>query len=317
MTEFGYFLSSEELSPQELVRYGQSAAAAGFERLWVSDHYHPWTTEQGESAFVWSVLGALAVTTDAHLTTAVTCPTFRIHPAVLAQATATVASLAPGRFTFGVGSGEALNEHILGDAWPPVSVRLERLVEALGVIRELWAGGVVTHEGKYFTVHDARLFSLPETAPEILVSAFGPKAISVAAEHGDGWITVQPDAEGMQAYRESGGGGRTQAGVKVCWAETEDEAAKTAYRLWGFQGAGGQANQDLPTWHSFEGIAELSSPEDMKELVACGPDASRAAEMIAKYVDVGFDEVYVAQMGPQQEEGIAFLREEVLPLLPS
>jgi G6PDH family F420-dependent oxidoreductase len=317
MTQFGYFLSSEELSPQELVRCGQSAVAAGFDRLWVSDHYHPWTTDQGESAFVWSVLGALATTTDAHLTTAVTCPTFRIHPAVLAQASATVACLAPGRFTFGVGSGEALNEHILGDAWPPVSVRLERLVEAMGVIRELWAGGVVTHEGKYFTVHDAKLFSLPDKAPEILVSAFGPKAVAVAAEHGDGWITVQPDAEGMQAYRAAGGGGRTQAGVKVCWAETEDEAAKTAYRLWGFQGAGGQANQDLPTWQSFEGIAELSSPEDMKELVACGPDASRAAEMIAKYVDVGFDEVYVAQMGPQQEEGIAFLREEVLPLLPS
>ena len=317
MTEFGYFLSAEELSPQELVRYGQAAERAGFDRVWVSDHYHPWTSDQGESAFVWSVLGALAVTTDLQLTTAVTCPTYRIHPAVLAQATATVASLAPGRFTFGVGSGEALNEHILGDAWPPVSIRLERLTEAMAVIRELWAGGVVTHEGKHFTVHDARVFSLPEQAPDILVSGFGPKAITLAAEHGDGWITVQPDSEGMQTYREAGGTGRTQAGVKICWGETEDEAAKTAYRLWGFQGAGGQASQDLPMWHSFEGIAELSSPDDMKELVACGPDPARAAEMIAKYVDVGFDEIYVAQMGPLQEEGITFLRNEVLPLLPA
>ncbi|MCU1622196.1 MAG: F420-dependent oxidoreductase, family [Frankiales bacterium] len=315
MTDFGYFLSSEELSPQELVRYGQAAERAGFDRVWLSDHFHPWTTEQGESPFVWAVLGALAATTELKLTTAVTCPTFRTHPAIIAQATATVASLAPGRFTFGVGSGEALNEHVLGDAWPPVSVRLDRLAEAIGVIRELWAGGVVTHTGEHFTVHDARLFSLPETLPDILVSGFGPKATTFAAQHGDGWITVQPDKEGMQTYREAGGAGRTQAGVKICWAETEDEAAKTAYRLWGFQGAGGQTSQDLPMWQGFEAIAELASPEDMKTAVACGPDATRAAEMIAKYVEVGFDEVYISQMGPDQEGGIAFLREEVLPLL--
>jgi G6PDH family F420-dependent oxidoreductase len=315
MTDFGYFLSSEELSPQELVRCGKAAERVGFDRVWISDHYHPWTSEQGESAFVWSVLGALAATTQLHLTTAVTCPTYRIHPAVLAQATATTAALAPGRFTFGIGSGEALNEHIRGDAWPPVSVRLERLSEAIAVIRELWAGGVVTHRGEHFTVHDAKLFSLPETSPDILVSGFGPKAVELAAKDGDGWITVQPDKEGMQHYRESGGKGRTQAGVKICWAESEDEAAKTAYRLWGFQGAGGQASQDLPMWHGFEGIAELSSPDDMKELVACGPDPARAAEMIQKYVDVGFDEIYLAQMGPDQDSAMAFLREDVLPLL--
>ena len=315
MTDIGYFLSSEELSPSELVRYGQAAERAGFDRVWISDHYHPWTSAQGQSAFVWSVLGALATTTQLQLTTAVTCPTFRIHPAVLAQATATTAALAPGRFTFGVGSGEALNEHVLGDAWPPVSIRLERLVEALDVIRQLWTGQVVTHAGKHFTVHDARLFSLPEKAPEILVSGFGPKAVELAAEHGDGWITTKPDADGMRTYRGAGGTGRTQAGVKVCWAESEDEAATTAHRLWGFQGAGGQVSQDLPMWHSFEGIAELSGPEDMKQAIACGPDPARAAEMVQQYVDVGFDEVYVAQMGPRQEEGMAFLHEEVLPLL--
>lgn len=315
MTEFGYFLSSEELSPKDLLRYGQAAEKAGFDRVWVSDHFHPWTNEQGESPFVWSVLGALAATTNLTMTTAVTCPTYRIHPAVIAQATATTASLAPGRFRFGVGSGEALNEHILGDAWPPVSVRLDRLAEALDIIRELWAGGVVTHTGEHFTVHNARLFSLPETPPEILISGFGPKATEFAAEHGEGWITTKPDAEGLQTYRDAGGRGRTQAGVKICWAETEDEAAKTAYRMWGFQGAGGQTSQDLPMWQGFEAIAELSSPEDMKELVACGPDPARAAEMIQQYVDVGFDEIYVSQMGPDQEAGISFLREQVLPLV--
>src|SRR4051794_30630448 len=198
MTEFGYFLSSEELTPSEIVRTGQAAERAGFDRVWISDHFHPWSSEQGQSGFVWSVLGALATTTGLHLTTAVTCPTFRIHPAVIAQAAATTACLAPGRFTLGVGSGEALNEHILGDAWPPVSVRLARLEESLAVIRELWGGDVVTHVGEHFTVHDAKLFSLPETPPEILVSGFGPKAIEVAARAGDGWITTSPDNEGIQ-----------------------------------------------------------------------------------------------------------------------
>lgn len=315
MTRIGYFLSSEELGPTKLVDAGQAAERAGFDRVWVSDHYHPWTREQGQSPFVWSVLGALAVTTQLHLTTAVTCPTYRVHPAVLAQATATTAVLAPGRFTFGVGSGEALNEHVLGDAWPPVSVRHERLREALGLIRELWAGGVVTHRGEHFTVHDAQLFSLPEELPEILVSGFGPKATTLAAEVGDGWITTSPDREGLRTYREAGGRGRTQAGVKICWAPTEEEAAATAHRLWGFQGAGGQVSQDLPMWQGFEALRELGSPEQVAKAVACGPDPERAAESIREYLEVGFDEVYVAQMGPDQEGGIRFLQDEVLPRL--
>jgi G6PDH family F420-dependent oxidoreductase len=315
MVDFGFFLSSEELGPRQIVDGAQAAERAGFDRVWVSDHYHPWTQEQGESPFVWSVLGAIAATTELKLTTAVTCPTFRIHPAVIAQATATVASLAPGRFTFGVGSGEALNEHILGDAWPPVSVRLSRLEEAIGVIRRLWSGGVVTHEGAHFTVHDARLFSLPEKAPEILVSGFGPESTKLAATVGDGWISVQPDDEGMQTYREAGGSGRTQAGTKICWAEDEDEAAATAHRLWGFQGAGGQTSQDLPMWMGFEAIGELTHPDDMKKLVPCGPDPQRAADSIQQYVDAGFDEIYIAQMGPDQEGGIRFLQDQVLPLL--
>lgn len=218
---FGFFASSEELGPDEIIRAARAAEAAGFDRLWVSDHYHPWMSEQGSSPFVWSVLGALAGTTRLKLTTAVTCPTFRIHPAILAQATATTAVLAPGRFTFGVGAGEALNEHILGDAWPPVSVRHARLAEALDIIRQLWTGEVVTYEGTYFTVHDAKLFTRPQTPPDILVSGFGPEATRLAAQIGQGWISASPDAEGMKIYRDAGGTGRTQAGAKICWAETE------------------------------------------------------------------------------------------------
>jgi len=315
MTEFGYFLSSEELSPAQIVEYGQAAEAAGFDRVWVSDHFHPWRRSQGESPFVWSVLGALATTTRLRLTTAVTCPTFRIHPAILAQATATVASLAPDRFTFGVGSGEALNEHVLGDAWPPVSVRHERLKEALSIIRRLWSGEVVTHEGRYFTVHNAKIWSRPRKAPPIFVSGFGPKSTRIAAQEGDGWITTKPDAEALRAYRRDGGMGGTQAGVKICWAPSEQEAALTGYRLWGHEGTGGQTSQDLPMWEGYDALATISSPEHFAREVACGPDPRRAAESIAKYVDAGFDEVYVAQIGPDQAGGIRFLSEEVLPLL--
>jgi G6PDH family F420-dependent oxidoreductase len=312
---FGFFTSSEELGPNEILKAAKAAEAAGFDRLWVSDHYHPWMSSQGSSPFVWSVLGALASTTQLKLTTAVTCPTFRIHPAVIAQAAATTAVLAPGRFTFGVGSGEALNEHILGDAWPPVSVRHARLTEALDIIRQLWTGDVVTYEGKYFTVHNAKLFTLPETPPEILVSGFGPEATKLAAEIGQGWMSASPDADGLKIYRDAGGKGRTQAGAKICWAETEKEAKETAHRLWGHEGGGGQLSQDAPMWLQYEAVAELTSPDDMAKSVPCGPDAARAAEAINEYVEAGFDEIYIAQMGPDQEGGIRFLAEEVLPLL--
>jgi G6PDH family F420-dependent oxidoreductase len=314
---FGITVSSEELGPVELLQSAQAAEAAGFDRLWISDHYHPWMSEQGSSPFVWSVLGVLAATTQLKLTTAVTCPSFRIHPAVIAQATATTAVLAPGRFTFGVGAGEALNEHILGDPWPPASIRRGRLAEALDIIRRLWAGETVTHEGRYFTVHDAKLFTLPETPPDILVSGFGPESTKLAASVGDGWITVSLDSDGMKTYRDAGGSGRTQGGLKICWAETEKEAKETAHRLWGHEAGGGQLAQDSPLWLQYEAVAQLTSPDDIAETVPCGPDAARAAEAIAKYVDIGFDEIYIAQMGPDQEGGIRFLAEEVLPLLKS
>ncbi|HVW81396.1 MAG TPA: TIGR03557 family F420-dependent LLM class oxidoreductase [Mycobacteriales bacterium] len=317
MTEFGYFLSSEELSPQRQVELAKLAESAGFDRIWISDHYHPWTREQGESGFVWSVLGAIAATTDLHMTTAVTCPTDRIHPAVLAQATATIASIAPGRFSFGVGSGERLNEHILGGLWPPAPIRLQRLEEAVDLIRRLWSGETVTHRGEHYTVDAARIFSLPEKLPDVLVSGFGPASTDLAARIGDGWINVQPSKELLDRYRAAGGRGVTQGGMKFCWAPNADDAAKTAYRLWGFEAVGGQSAQDLPSWTEFEQLGEATSPEQVAEKVPCGPDPERAAEAIKEYIDAGFDEVYLSQMGPDQEGGIKFLTEEVLPLVRS
>lgn len=314
MTTFGIFLSGEELSPRELVEGGQLAEQAGFTHAWISDHYHPWQESQGESAFVWAVLGGLATSTQLNLTTAVTCPTFRIHPAIMAQAAATTAALAPGRFRFGVGSGEALNEHILGEAWPPVSIRLERLEESIEVMRKLWTGEVVTHQGRHYTVHNARIFSLPEGEIPVLISGFGPEATELAARIGDGWISVSPDAEGLAQFKRKNDG-VTQAGVKICWAATEEEAKETAFRLWSHSGLGGQASQDVPMWHTFEAIGEANTPDKLAEKVACGPDPHRAAEQIRKYIDAGFDEVYIAQMGKDQAGGIRFIADEVLPLL--
>src|SRR6476660_4665256 len=170
----GYFLSSEEARPADLVKQAQLAEQAGFDALWISDHYHPWNDEQGQSPFVWSVIGALSQACSLPVTTAVTCPTVRIHPAGVAQAAATSATMLGGRFTLGVGTGEALNEHILGGPWPSLDVRLEMLEEAVDLIRELWTGDVVTREGKYYRVDTARIYTMPDAPPPIYVSAFGP-----------------------------------------------------------------------------------------------------------------------------------------------
>jgi G6PDH family F420-dependent oxidoreductase len=175
VTKFGYFLSSEEHSPRELIRQARLAEEAGFEALWISDHYHPWLAEQGNSPFVWSVIGAISQVCSLPITTAVTCPTIRVHPAVIAQAAASSAILTGGKFTLGVGSGEALNEHIFGDAWPNADTRLEMLEEAVEVMRKLWTGENYSHHGKHYTVENARIYTLPEQPIEVLISGFGPK----------------------------------------------------------------------------------------------------------------------------------------------
>src|SRR4051795_11430526 len=191
--QIGYFLSCEEFDPRDLVEQAKRAEAAGFHALWISDHYHPWNDEQGHSAFVWSVIGALSQATSLPVATAVTCPTIRIHPAIIAQAAATSAVLHEGRFTLGVGSGEALNEHILGEHWPEADVRLEMLEESVEVMRRLWEGGQRSHRGRHYTVENARVYDLPESPVPILVSGFGPKAIRLAARIGDGYVTMSPD----------------------------------------------------------------------------------------------------------------------------
>jgi G6PDH family F420-dependent oxidoreductase len=313
--KIGYFLSCEEFGPAELLRQARMAEEAGFEGLWISDHYHPWNDEQGESPFVWSVIGALSqVTERVPITTAVTCPTLRIHPAVMAQAAATAAAMLPGRFRFGIGTGEALNEHILGDPWPSANVRLEMLEEAVEVIRELWTGRQVEHYGAHYAVENARIYTLPDELPPILVSGFGPKAVGVAAEIGDGYVLVGPDAESVEQFRSQGGGDKlVQSGTKVCWGADEAECVKTVHRLWPNEALPGELPQVLPTPAHFEQACSLVTEEMIAESVVCGPDMERHVAELQQFADAGIDEVHVQQIGGDHEGFFAAYREHVLP----
>ncbi len=317
MAKIGYFLSSEEHAPKALVDQAARAEQAGFEGLWISDHYHPWNDEQGQSAFVWSVIGAIAqVTEHVPLYTAVTAPILRIHPAVIAQAAATSAALLPGRFGLGVGTGEALNEHVFGDVWPETDVRLEMLEESIEVMRTLWEGETTSHRGKHYTVENARIYTLPEAPPPILISGFGPKSIALAGRIGDGYISTKADPEMVRSFRAAGGDGKpTQAGVKVCWGEDAGQALKTAYRLWPNSGLPGELSQVLPTVRHFEQASSLVTEEMIGESIVCGPDVDQHVQAVQEYVDAGYDEVYVSQIGPDQEGFFAFYEREVLPRL--
>ena len=311
----GYFLSSEEWGPKDLVELAVKAEQSGFEGLWISDHFHPWNDEQGHSPFVWSAIGAIARATKAmKLTTAVTCPTMRIHPAVVAQAAATSAVLLDGRFCLGVGSGEALNEHIFGDRWPGADERLEMLEEAIEVIRTLWQGGVQDHRGRHYRVENCRIYDLPEKPPPILVSGFGPKSIDLAARIGDGYVTVGPDAEAVERFRAGGGGDKlVQGGIKVCWAEDRDRALDTVHRLWPNDALPGELAQILPTPSHFEQASELVTKEMLADDVPCGHDVEEHVEAIRAYAEAGFDEVYVQQIGPEPDAFFEAYRDQILP----
>ena len=312
---FGYFLSTEEYTTGELVEQARAAEEAGFEALWVSDHFHPWNDEQGQSPFVWSIIGAISQVCDLPVTTAVTCPTVRTHPVIIAQAAATSAAMLDGKFILGVGSGEALNEHILGTAWPSADVRLEMLEEAVELIRRLWEGDFVTTEGKHYKVDTARIYTLPEQPPPIYVSAFGPKALDVAARIGDGFITTQDDAEMVSSWKEKSGGKPAQGGVKVSWADTKDEGVDIAHRLWANAGLTGELAQVLPSPKHFEQASELVTRESTAESIVAGPDIDSHIEALKSYVDAGLDEVYVANMGPHYLPMIEAYGREVLPAL--
>ena len=317
MAAIGYTLSSEEQGPEALVGLAERAEQVGFSFAGISDHFHPWIDKQGNSPFVWGVLGAISQRTERlQLLTGVTCPTFRVHPAIVAHAAATAAALLPGRFSLGVGSGENLNEHVLGERWPPVRERQARLEEAIEVIRLLWEGGLKSHRGEYYRVENARIYSLPDEPPPILVAVAGDRSVDLAARAGDGLVGTAPKADSVERFRENGGEGKPTYGqLHVCWAASEEEAKRTALEWWPNAAVSGSHFLELPLPAHFEEAAELVGEDDIAESVVCGPDPERHLAAIREFIDAGYDHVYVHQIGPDQEGFFDFYERSVLPEL--
>jgi G6PDH family F420-dependent oxidoreductase len=316
MTRYGYFLSCEEFTPRELLEQARMAEQAGFTALAVSDHYHPWNDRQGQSGFVWAVIGALSQVTSLPVTTLVTCPTVRMHPAVNAQAAATSATLLDGGFRFGIGTGEALNEHVVGGAWPDAPARMQMLEEAVQVIRKLFTGERVTHRGPHYTVENARLYTLPDQPPPLYVSGFGPLSAALAGRIGDGFVTMQPDADLVGSFRRGGGGDKpVVGGLKVCWDTDRDRAIDTVHRLWPNEQLPGELAQVLPTPEHIEQAATLVTREMTEAAGTFGDDPQEHVKAIRAYEEADFDEVYVAQIGPDQRQFFDAYRTQVLPAL--
>jgi G6PDH family F420-dependent oxidoreductase len=315
MVKIGYSLSSEEFAPVDLVRRAKLAQEAGFEFALISDHFHAWTNSQPDSPFVWSVLGALSHTVERlHIGTGVTCPLIRIHPAIVAQAAATVASMMPGRFFLGVGTGEYLNEHITGEQWPTPAQRLEMLEEAVAVIRQLWRGGWQSHDGPYYTVRHARIFTLPPQPPSIMVAAAKPGAAELAGRVGDGLISFEPNAEIVEAFEQAGGEDKPRYGqLTVSYAPSKEEGAVAVQRYWPNAGIGGRMMTDMELPQHFEEAIELIAPEKTLEGIPLGPDPRKHIDGVEKFIEAGYDHIYVHQVGPRQEEFIRFYSEQVLP----
>lgn len=313
--ELGFTLSAEEFGPRELVRLAARAEEAGFGYALISDHFHPWIDEQGQSPFVWVVIGGVAEATQRlRLGTGVTCPIIRAHPAIIAQAAATAADLMPGRFFLGVGTGELLNEHVVGHRWPPLSVRLAMLKEAIWLIRQLWEGELFTHHGNYFTVENARIYTLPEHLPPLYVAASGPESATLAGEVADGLISTTADKKIVEQFSEQGGQGKPRyAQMTVCWADTEKKANETALSRWPIAAVPGPLKSELALPSQFKSTAALVREDDVAKEVVCGPDPQKHLKEIQKYAAAGFDHVYIHQIGPQQQECINFYQREIFP----
>ena len=313
--ELGYALSSEEHSPAELVRHARTAEQTGFGFGLMSDHIHPWTDAQGHSAFVWSVLGSIAQQTETfRIGTGVTCPLIRIHPAIVAHAAATVACLMPGRFFLGVGTGENLNEHVLGAKWPAPDERLELLEEAVEVMRLLWQGGYQTHRGKHYTVENLRIFDLPDDPIDVAVAAMQPQAAELAGRIGDALVNVAPKQEIVHKFADSGGREKPKYGqITVCYALSRDEAKKTAFERWPNALVEGSASQELPLPTDFEQLVEGRTADELEETLTLGPDPDEYLDEIREYERAGYTHVYFHQIGPDQDAFLEFAQTRLLP----
>ncbi len=317
MVKLGYKLMAEEHGPGDLIRYAQCAEEAGFEFAAISDHYFPWLKEQGHSPFAWSVLGAIAQATRLGLMTAVTCPIMRYHPAIVAQAAATMGLLTDGRFTLGLGAGERLNEHIVGEGWPGVIERHERLGEALDIIQGLLAGKLTSYRGDHFRLDHAKLFDRPKRKPPVIVAAGGPDAARLAAEKADGLIVTEEKKEILKAYRDAGGRGPIYAEIGMCCARTEKQGRETAHRYRRWSLAGWPVLAELPHEEAFAAASKQISVEAVGEEVTCGPSPDVHLEAIHGYLDIGCDHIILSQIGPDQEFFFDLFEKKLAPALRS
>ena len=316
MVEFGYALSTEEHTPDRLVGNAVRAEQSGFDFIGVSDHFHPWIDAQGHSPFVWSILGAIAAKTERiKVGTGVTCPIIRIHPVILAQAAATAAAMMPGRFVYGVGTGENLNEHVLGDKWPIVSQRQEMLEEAIQITRMLWDGRQHTFEGEFYSVENARLYTVPDEPPPIVVAASGPESAELAGRIGDGLWNVGGDPDVSASFEKAHGRGPRFAQLTICFAETDDDALQTVRRVWPNAALKGPLSQELPLPEHFAQAAEMVKDDDLREAMPLGPDPAPVLQKVQEAVDAGYDHVYIHQVGPDQEAFFGFWERELRPQL--
>jgi G6PDH family F420-dependent oxidoreductase len=316
MVEFGFKLAAEAYPPDELVRQAVRAEEAGFAFVEISDHFHPWLEAQGHSPFAWSVLGAVAARTERiGLATGVTCPFIRYHPAIIAQAAATLDLLSQGRFTLGVGAGERLNEHVVGRGFPEVTIRHRMLRESIEIIRALWSGEDVSYEGELLRLEDARLYDVPDDPPQLIVAAGGPEAAALAAELGDGMFAVEPDPKLMEAYRAHGGEGTGYGEVAVSWAETGDEALDEAWRTSRWSLLGWKVMSELPSPVNFEAASEYVRPEDVAGRVPVGPEVAPHADAVAAFADAGFERIALMNLGPDVDGFFDFFRAELAPEL--
>jgi G6PDH family F420-dependent oxidoreductase len=310
--KFGYKLSAEGFGPKDLIQQAVRAERAGFDFVEISDHYHPWLDEQGHSPFAWTVLGAIAAKTERiGLATGVTCPTVRYHPAIIAQAAATLAIVSDDRFTLGVGAGERLNEHVVGQGFPSVRGRQERLREALEIIKLLWRGGYQSYEGKHLRVEDARVFDLPDRPPVIAVAAGGRDAAALAAELGDGLFVTEPRPDLVESYTGAGGAGPRYAEVPMAWAATEEAGVREVLRTTRWALTGWKVMSELPNPVNFDAASRTVREEDVRGQFALGPDAGPYVEAVRKYTDAGFDHIVLQNAGPDPDGFIDFFQKEL------
>jgi G6PDH family F420-dependent oxidoreductase len=316
MLKVGYKLMSEEHGPAELIHNATRAEEAGFDFLAISDHFSPWLEEQGHAPLAWPVLGALATATRRiGLMTAVTCPTMRYHPAIVAQGAATLGVMSGNRFTLGLGAGERLNEHVIGAGWPGIAERHERLAEAVDIIQGLLSGELTNYRGQYFRLDHARLFDRPSAKPAVAMAAGGVEAARLAGRKGDALVATEPRADLVEAFVAAGGSGPRYAEVSLCYAEREEDAKKTAHRYFRWAASGWPVMAELPDVASFAAASRQVSPEAIAEMVSCGPSPDRHLQAIERFVAAGFDHLILVQVGPAQEGFLGLFERELGPAM--